>query len=483
MKKLNFKSKFNVISLLTFAMLVFLVSCKVTETPVTFEKKIIEFKFLKTNNPALKSDSLVGVINDTTHTITVPVGQFGVDVRSLTPTFNVSNLVSIAIGKTAQENNKTANDFSSPMVYTLTAVDGSTQDYSVNVNLPEYSLCKLQNISFKSAFNNNLAFDVKGIINDTTHMVNIVMPIGTDITALKASFAISTKASASIGGIMQVSDVTVNDFTTPKILIVTSVDGTKTQEYTINVTVENIMSYTITSITGANSFAPVNGSVRNLTITGPGITDAVMTALATKNFDIKGTLLITGTKITKTLGFLDKISCKGDIELISNALLVDASGFTNYTHIGGDLIIDSNAKFKPTNPGGLSNIVRVDGKVRIVCPNIINNSLASLNYVGGDFDIEGGGKTIQLLNFNGMALKYVGGNLILTNNWFLSDYEALKSITSVGGNITITGNNSANPTAPTDNIVSFVQYLKDNNALTGTCVVTIAAWDGTAVAF
>ena len=483
MKKINFKSKFGVLSLLTFTMFVFLVSCKVAETPVTFEKKILEFKFLKTLNPALKSDSLVGVINDSTHTITVPVGQFGVDVRSLKPTFNVSNLVSIALGKTAEDNNKTTNDFSSPVIYTLTAVDGSTQNYTVNVNLPEYSLCKLQNISFKSLFNNNLIFDVKGLINDTTHIVYFVMPIGTDVTSLKASFAVSTKATVSIGSIMQVSEATVNDFTTPKVLTVKSVDGIKTQDYTINVTVENIKSYTITSITEANSFAPSNGSVRNLTITGPGITDAVMTALATKNFDIKGTLLITGTKITKTLGFLDKISCKGDIELISNSLLVDASGFASYTHIGGDLIIDSNAKFKPTNPGGLSNIVRVDGKVRIVCPNIINNSLGSLNYVGGDFDIEGGGKSVQLLNFNGMALNYVGGNLILSNNWFLSDYEALKSITIIGGNVTITGNNSAVPTSPTDNIVNFVKYLKDNNALTGACVITLATWNGTVITF
>jgi hypothetical protein len=483
MKKLNFKSKFKVISMLTFAMLVFLVSCKVTETPVTFEKKILEFKFLKSLNPALKTDSLVGIINDTTHTISVPVGQFGVDVRNLIPTFGVSNLVSIARGKISQENKKTPNDFSTPIVYTLTAIDGSTQDYTVKVNIPEYSQCKLQSISFKNAFNSNLLIDVKGIINDITHVVNFVMPIGTDVTALKTSFIISTKAKASIAGVPQISDVTVNDFTTAKTMTVTSVDGTKSQDYTINVVVENIMSYTISTITDANNFAPVNGSVRNLTITGFGVNDAVMAVLATKNFDIKGTLLITGTKITKTVGFLDIISCKGDIELINNASLVDASGFANYTYIGGDLVIENNAKFKPMNPGGLSNIVRVDGKVRIVCPNITNNSLASLSYVGGDFDIEGGGKTVQLLNFNSMNLKYVGGNLILANNWFLSDYEALKSITTIGGNVTITGNNSAVPTAPTDNIVSFVKYLKDNNALTGTCVITITKWDGTAVVF
>lgn len=483
MKKINFNPTFGVLSLLSFLLFLSLASCKVTEAPATFDKKVLQFKFQKTLNAALKSDSLVGIINDTVHTITVPVSQFGVDVRNLTPTFGISNLVSIAIANKAQENMKTANDFSSPVVYTLTAMDGSKQDYTVSVELPEYALCKLSKISINKAFNPNLTLDVKGVINETNHTVDFVMPIGTDITALKASFAVSTKAQSSIGGVPQVSDVTVNDFTQSKVLSVKSVDGTKTQDYTINVVVENIMSYTIASITDANAFAPANGSVRNLTISGFGINDAVMAIIASKNFDIKGTLKIDGTKITKTKGFLDVISCKGDIILTNNTALVDATGFANYTHIGGDLIIDGNTKFNPTNPGGLNLIERVEGTVRIVCPSIKNTSLAALTYVGGDFDIEGGGKTIQLLNFTGMHLTYLGGSLILKNNWFLSDYEALKSLTYLGGNISISGNNGAVPAAGSDVLVNFVKYLKDNNVLTGTCVVTLAGWDGKAIVY
>lgn len=483
MKKYKFKSGIVLIGLLTLSMIASLVGCKDTETLANFDKKIIQFKFEKSKNPVLAEDSIMGIVDEVNHTVTLTIDQLGVDITHMIANFEVSDLVSIAIGKKSQEDGITANDFSGSVVYTLTAVDGSTLDYSVLVKVPKYNGSKLEKISFKSSFNTNLEGDIKGVIDETTHTVNFTMPFGTNINALKASFTSSIKSTVSIGGVLQVSDVTINDFLVPKIYSVKSEDGNNTQDYTITVVVENIMSYKITSLTEANAFNPVNGSVRNLTLTGFGINDAVIKMIASKQFNILGTLLIDGTKITSTKGLIDVIECKGSIIFRNNALLVDPEGFAKYSKIEGDLIIEGNSKFQLWNPGGLNLIERVEGTVRIVSQNILSNSLASLNYVGGDFHIEGGGKIMQLWDFKGMPnLEYIGGSLILKNNWFLYDYDALKSIKYIGENINITGNNSGYPDKG-EAQVALVKYFKDNNVISSSCVITIALWDGTPVVY
>ena len=88
------------------------------------EKAITAFEFSELT-PAVN-----GVINETSHTIELTVLK-GTDVTSLIPTITVSEYASVnpVSGK--------AQDFSSPVTYTVTAQNGTTQNYIVTVTSAE----------------------------------------------------------------------------------------------------------------------------------------------------------------------------------------------------------------------------------------------------------------------------------------------------------------------------------------------------------
>ena len=92
------------------------------------EKEITAFSFTAADNTELSSD-VTGDISGTDISLTVP---FGTDVTVLVASFTTTG-ESVTVGGTAQTSGTTANDFSSPLTYTVTAADDSTQDYTVTV--------------------------------------------------------------------------------------------------------------------------------------------------------------------------------------------------------------------------------------------------------------------------------------------------------------------------------------------------------------
>jgi len=103
--------------------------------PISSEKKILSFYFLKTLNTTLVKDTIFGTINETDHTVSVIIPQTGFNVTSLKASFTVTTLTSIAIGKKPQESGITQNNFTTAQSYTVTALDGSTQAYIVTVSV------------------------------------------------------------------------------------------------------------------------------------------------------------------------------------------------------------------------------------------------------------------------------------------------------------------------------------------------------------
>jgi hypothetical protein len=79
------------------------------------------------------SPAVTGVINETAHTIAASV-PFGTDVTALVATFTTTGAVAV-VGATPQGSGTTANDFTSPVTYRVTAADASTQDYVVTVTV------------------------------------------------------------------------------------------------------------------------------------------------------------------------------------------------------------------------------------------------------------------------------------------------------------------------------------------------------------
>ncbi|MFI8604323.1 beta strand repeat-containing protein, partial [Cellulophaga baltica] len=210
--------------------------------------------------PALSSDKDITsltidgeTVNDpaAAFTITLPVGT---DVTALSPTITHT-------GATINPASGVVQDFTSPVEYTVTAADGTTQVYTVTVNLAP-ALSNTKDIT---------SFSIDGeMMNDPATAFTITLPAGTDVTALSPSI---THTGASINPASGVAQ----DFINPVEYTVTAADGT-TQVYTVTVSLAPTLSsdkdITLFTIDGET----VNNPAIAFTITLPAGTD--ITALS-----------------------------------------------------------------------------------------------------------------------------------------------------------------------------------------------------------
>lgn len=125
--------KFKITTLFSVFILIFLVCCKKTPNEATpslnSDKEITEFKLEATLNPVL-TETIVGVIEGSEITLSIPEQ---ISATQLIATF-VYKGVDIRVGAVQQESAKTVNDFSGLLTYVVSAEDGTTKSYQVNVN-------------------------------------------------------------------------------------------------------------------------------------------------------------------------------------------------------------------------------------------------------------------------------------------------------------------------------------------------------------
>jgi len=102
------------------------VTVNVTPPVLSSNKTITSFSFLKADNPSL-SENVLGIISGQNILCTIPSG---VSVTALKPTILHTGIsISPASGS--------AHDFTSNVSYSVTAEDGSRQDYNVSVSISE----------------------------------------------------------------------------------------------------------------------------------------------------------------------------------------------------------------------------------------------------------------------------------------------------------------------------------------------------------
>jgi hypothetical protein len=246
-------------------------------------KDLTAFSFRTVNNGGL-GPNVLALINGASITATVP---FGTNVTALKATFTTTG-ASVAVGPVTQTSDQTPNDFTSPVTYRITAADGTTQDYVVTVTIALNPAKDLTGFSFLSANNGGLGADVTGQINGAA--VAVTVPFATDVTALKATFAI-TGASATVGGVVQTSGLSAVDFTSPVTYRVTAADGT-TQDYVVTVTVALNPAKDLTAL----SFLTVNNGELAANVSA-SIVGAAVTATVpygTNVTALKATFAITG---------------------------------------------------------------------------------------------------------------------------------------------------------------------------------------------
>src|SRR5713101_8763737 len=202
-----------------------------------------------TANPAkaLIAFSLAGVtgtIQETNKTIAVTM-PFGTNVTALVATFTTTG-TAVSVGGTSQISGTTANDFTSPVVYSVTAADATTVNYTVTVAVALNSAKALTAFSLAG---------VPGTIQEANKTIAVTMPFGTDVTALVATFT-TTGTAVSVGGTSQISGTTANNFTSPVVYTVTAADAT-TVNYTVTVAVALNSAKALTAF----SLAGVQGTI------------------------------------------------------------------------------------------------------------------------------------------------------------------------------------------------------------------------------
>jgi hypothetical protein len=186
------------------------------------EKSILEFSV----------NSSKGTINENEKTISITL-PFGTDQTKLKPTVKVSLKATVSPASEAEVN------LTNPVKYTVTAEDGSTQQYTVSAIVEKNNESKI--VSF--TVNN-----VEATINEEQKTITATLPKGTSVNALKPVIVTSTNATVD-----PASESAV-DFTNPVKYTVTSENGNKS-EYTVTINVTKSTEAKITSFV-FNSLSP-----------------------------------------------------------------------------------------------------------------------------------------------------------------------------------------------------------------------------------
>jgi hypothetical protein len=262
-------------------------------------KAITSYKFLAASNPGVLTADVTATVTGTAIAATVPTGT---DVTALVATFATTG-ASVKVGGTAQVSGTTANNFTSPVMYTVTAADSTTQIYTVTVTVALSSAKAITAYSFLSTNNAGvLTADVTATINGTA--IAATVPFGTSVTGLIATFA-TTGTTVKVGGTTQVSNTTANNFTSPVAYVVTAADGT-TQTYTVTVTAalnpaKAITAYSFLSaknpgVLTADVIATINGTAIAATVPfGTDVTGLIATFTTTgANVKVGGTTQASG---------------------------------------------------------------------------------------------------------------------------------------------------------------------------------------------
>ena len=204
-----------------------------------------------------------GIIDGQNIYVTLP---FGTDITNLNPTFT-STGESVSINGTLQVSGVTSNDFTSPVLYTVTAADSSTQNYTVTVIIAPNTANEITTFSLNGT---------QGII--VNQNITVEMPYGSNLSDLIATFT-TTGESVSISGKLQVSGITSNDFTSPIVYTVTAANGA-TQNYTVTVivapnTAKDILSFSLNTSPSPSSgvITPIDESSASIAVVVPYGTD------------------------------------------------------------------------------------------------------------------------------------------------------------------------------------------------------------------
>ena len=279
-------------------------------------------------------------INSPAGTIGVTV-PYGTNVTALVATFTTSDFVSaVDVGSTAQVSGTTANNFSSPVTYKVTAQDVTvTKNWTVTVTVaPKSSDATLKTLTVSSG-SLNPGFDS----NTTAYTVNVdpTVPSVTFTPTTNQGDATMTVNGTAVSNGNTSTPITLNIGTNTILIVVTAQDGTSTKTYTITV----IQGFVLTvNISGSDASGPGGSVVAAPSQTGYAAAAAVtLTATATNGWtftgwtdsvpaDISST---TASPATVTINLNETITATFTQNIYALTVTKNGSGTVNQTILPG----------------------------------------------------------------------------------------------------------------------------------------------------
>ncbi len=219
-----------------------------------------------------------------------------IDISSLKAKFSASPFTTVTVGGAAQTSEATANNFTSPVVYRVTAANGTTTDYTVTVDQKTVETSPtFESFAGKSvdkAFDKGL--DLQGYVNNgATGYVVILAPNGQDPEILD-SVRVSYNTAGDFG-ILRYTTATdtlkqdsLLNLSSSKTVTVEAQDHS-TKGYTIYATVAPKLELTLTNINPTAS--ATSGDDFNITLKvlkGTNVADLAVTSLVTPATGVTG---------------------------------------------------------------------------------------------------------------------------------------------------------------------------------------------------
>ena len=192
--------------------MLFMNACDIEKEP--YIQGVEDEKFILT----FRVDSVYGTIDEDTKIVRLDFTA-GTDVSHLVPTITISNYATI------EPESGVAQDFTNPVYYTVTAMNGTTAQYMVEAVVHDAENEK-SILSFRFD-----ALDEDGVIDEVARKIDFVLPAETDVTQLVPTIEVSE------GATVEPSSGVAQDFTNPVAYTVTAQNGT-TAVYTVTVVVE-----------------------------------------------------------------------------------------------------------------------------------------------------------------------------------------------------------------------------------------------------
>lgn len=201
--------------------------------------------------------------------------------------------------------------------------------------------------------------------------------------------------------------------------------------------------------------------LRNLTVTGHDVTTEVLGNLAQKVSAVRGTLILDGIGTENTGEWFDTnvffshVDCQGDIIFRNMQNIVNPNGFTAYTAIGGDFIIENCPNFVLNWTTDLINITEIAGDLILSnVKNVCGPTFSGLRKVGGNVQLSEianlrslADRDVDDKGYPVMQLEQIGGDLIIQDNPNLNSLDGFESLIHIGGNVIISGNSEDLPEA------------------------------------